>query len=187
VPIVRVFYIKKVDLNRQFVVQQSIKFGVRHQSLPCLFLETCLRFIVNVQLSLQDLGFLLRFVVEVYFGGKQPFSHSDQFVYSCQTATVKVGSVLYFTQRRVESLSSLGSLACEAKLFLAISQKHGSSESKVHLMSSAMDDWFMTSSESSGRHSPKLRCRRYQSSKQSTIRVGNVWTAPARVRALSLL
>jgi hypothetical protein len=104
VPIVRVFNVKKIDLNRQFVVQQSLKLGVRHQSLPYLFLEICLRFIVNVQLSLQDLGFLLRFVVEVCFGRKQPFRHSDQFVYSCQTATVKVGSVLYFTQRRIESL-----------------------------------------------------------------------------------
>ena len=59
-PIVRVFYVKKDDLNRQFVVQQSIKFGVRHQSFPYLFLETCLRFIVNVQLSLQDSELLIR-------------------------------------------------------------------------------------------------------------------------------
>ena len=51
--------IKKIDLNRQFIVQQSLKLGVRHQSLPYLFLEICLRLIVNAQLSLQDSGFLL--------------------------------------------------------------------------------------------------------------------------------
>jgi len=104
VPIVRVVYVKKIDLNRQFVVKQSLKLGVRQHSIPYLFLEICLRFIVNVQLSLQDLSFLLRFLVEVYFGSKQPFSHRDQFACSRQTAIVKVGSVLYFTQRRIESL-----------------------------------------------------------------------------------
>jgi hypothetical protein len=65
--IVDVFIVKKIDLNRQFVVPQSFKISLRRQSLPHLLLEVCFGLVIDVQLSLQNLGFLFRFVVEVYF------------------------------------------------------------------------------------------------------------------------
>ena len=55
--IVDVFIVKKIDLNRQFVVPQSLEISLRRQSLPHLHLEICFRLTIDVQLSLQNLGF----------------------------------------------------------------------------------------------------------------------------------
>jgi hypothetical protein len=82
VSIGRVFNVKKVDLNRQPVVPQSFEVSLCCQTLLDLLLEICFGLSINIQVTLQDLSLFLGFVVKVYFGTKEPFTHLDQCGYA---------------------------------------------------------------------------------------------------------
>jgi hypothetical protein len=73
-----VFCVKKLDLDRRDVVAQALEVGLRGHALSYLLLNVCLSLFIDVKVSLKDLNFLFRLIIEIHFGAKQPFADVDQ-------------------------------------------------------------------------------------------------------------